>query len=224
MRSKRARCVFSAASRGSTRPPREEREPLRYLAGPAGVSGAAAGVDLRRSGDQLEVYVARGFVVVEPLRAARVASTRAEADYVLLRYAPDLDRSAVKPTAGEVVVAVDTSASGDEAERSLRTDIAEAVVRALSSGDRFALVTVDLTPRVVYPPRGLAPATEAEVGRALEQLAAVVRGGGRGPPTWGRCSTSRCSGCTAPRSRRWSTSATVCPRWASSTLRPWPNA
>ncbi|MBK6847679.1 MAG: FecR domain-containing protein [Proteobacteria bacterium] len=114
---------------------------------------------------------------VEPLRAARVASTRGEADYVMLRYAPDVDWSAVKPGPGEVVVAVDTSASGDEAERQLRTDIAEAVLRALSSGDRFALAAVDLNPRVVYPPSGLAPATEAEVGRALEQLAAVSRGG-----------------------------------------------
>ncbi|MBK8482266.1 MAG: VWA domain-containing protein [Proteobacteria bacterium] len=145
----------------------------------ARIEGRGAKVTMRRSGFRpqgdflLELVQAK----VAPLRAARVASSRGEADYVMLRYAPDLDWNAVKAPDGDVVVVVDTSASGDDAERQLRADIAEAVLRALSAGDHFALIAVDLTPRVVYPPQGLAQANDGEVGRALDRLAAVVRGG-----------------------------------------------
>jgi len=108
-----------------------------------------------------------------PVRAWRFAAGGDQADYVMLRYVPDHDVTfASLPAAkGELVVVVDTSAGGDETERAERTAAAEGILRALSDEDRFALVTLDVRPTVVYPKEGLAQATEAEVAKALEKLA-----------------------------------------------------
>ena len=136
-------------------------------------------VTVRRSG-----YKPQGDFLLEmtakksaPLRAVRVKSSRNEADYVMLRYSPDIKWEQMKKVPGHVVVVVDTSAGGDSAGRQLRTDVAEAILRALSTSDRFALVAVDLKPRVLFPSSGLAPADEANIGKALEQLSGVRSGG-----------------------------------------------
>jgi tetratricopeptide (TPR) repeat protein len=136
-------------------------------------------VSMRRSGfnPQGDFLLEMAVKESEPLRAMRVESGRAEAAYVALRYMPDVDWSQVKQIQGNVVVVVDTSAGGDDADRQLRSDVAEAILRALSTGDRFALMAADLKPRVLYPRSGLAKADEANVGRGLEALSAVSRGG-----------------------------------------------
>jgi Ca-activated chloride channel family protein len=59
----------------------------------------------------------------------------------------------------------------------VRADAVEAVLRALSAGDRFAVVAADLNPRVVYPAEGLAPADEKNVSKAIEKLAEVPSAG-----------------------------------------------
>jgi len=113
----------------------------------------------------------------EPMRAMRFSSGRDEADYVMLRYSPEVDWSKQKEVPGDVVVVLDTSAGGDDAERQVRSDAVEAILRALSEGDRFAVVATDLKPRVLYPAKGLAKASEAEVSSAVESLAEVSSSG-----------------------------------------------
>ena len=129
----------------------------------------------RPQGDFLLEMVGRSGV--EPLRAMRVNSSRAEAAYVMLRYTPDVAWDELKKVPGRVVVVVDTSAGGDDADRQLRSDVAEAILRGLSTDDKFALVAVDLTPRVLFPQGGLVPADEANIGKALEVLSGVRRAG-----------------------------------------------
>ena len=136
-------------------------------------------VSVRRSG-----YKPQGDFLLEltskadkPLRGVRVKSARNEAAYVMVRYTPDLKWEQMKKVAGHVVVVVDTSAGGDMATRQLRTDVAEAILRALSTSDKFALVAVDLTPRVLYPSEGMVAADEAGIGKALERLSSVHSGG-----------------------------------------------
>ncbi len=114
---------------------------------------------------------------VDPLRVVRYSSGRNEADFVMLRYAPDVDWAAVKEVPGDVVVVLDTSAGGGETERQIRSDAAEAILRALSDGDRFAVVASDLTPRVVFPDTGLINATEENVSLATEKLSEVSSAG-----------------------------------------------
>jgi len=114
---------------------------------------------------------------IDPLRAYRFASGYREADYVMLRYAPEVDWDAMTEVPGDVVLVVDTSAGGGEAERQVRAGVAEAVLRALSSGDRFAVVSADLEPRVIYPDEGLAPADDEHVGAAMEALAGIRAAG-----------------------------------------------
>jgi Ca-activated chloride channel family protein len=145
----------------------------------ARVEQEGARVTMRRSG-----FKPQGDFLLEmteqkprPLLAARVQSSRGEAAYVMLRYMPQIDWSALKKVPGNVVVVVDTSAGGDDADRRLRADVAEAILSALSDADRFALVAADLMPRVVYPDKGLATADSGSVARALEQLSTVTRGG-----------------------------------------------
>ncbi len=136
-------------------------------------------VSMRRSG-----YVPRADFQLElvskaarpPVSAWRFQAGVDQADYVMLRYAPDED-VAKAPADADVVLVVDTSAGGDEGARQLRVAAAEGALRALSDGDHFALVALDVAASVVYPPEGLAPATEAEIGRALERLSDHAVGG-----------------------------------------------
>jgi Ca-activated chloride channel homolog len=130
-------------------------------------------VSMRRSG-----YVPQADFQLEmaptlpspPVRAWRFAAGSDQADYVMMRYVPEVNFGSLPPAKGEVVVVVDTSAGGDESERAERTAAAEGILRALSDEDRFALIALDVTPTVVYPKEGLALATDAEVAKALEKL------------------------------------------------------
>jgi len=129
-------------------------------------------VSMRRSG-----YVPRADFQIEitgastkPVRAWRFEPGPNQADYLMLRWVPDMDFAKMPAPKGEVVVVVDSSAGGDEAARQLRVAAAEGVLRALSDDDRFALVALDVTPTVVYPAQGLAQATAADIAKALEKL------------------------------------------------------
>lgn len=136
-------------------------------------------VTMRRSGYvpqadfQLEITPPKQ----QPLRAWRFAAGADQADYVMLRYAPDVDFAALPAQKGAVVVVVDTSASGDETARQLRVAEAEAILRALSDEDQFALVSVDVSTVVLYPQKGLAPATDADIAAALARLSEHATGG-----------------------------------------------
>ncbi|HEU4412777.1 MAG TPA: VIT domain-containing protein [Polyangiaceae bacterium] len=137
-------------------------------------------VSMRRSG-----YVPRADFQLElvdkkpkpAVSAWRFQAGVDQADYVMLRYAPGEDFSKRAPASADVVLVVDTSAGGDEGARQLRVAAAEGALRALSDGDHFALVALDVAPVVVYPAEGLAPASEAEIGRALEKLSDHAVGG-----------------------------------------------
>ncbi|MGZ3477215.1 MAG: VIT domain-containing protein, partial [Polyangiales bacterium] len=146
----------------------------------ATVDGTGRHISMRRSG-----YVPRADFQIEitgnkpksPVRAWRFEAGANQADYLMLRYVPDLDFAKLPAAKGEVVVVVDTSAGGDESSRALRIAAAEGVLRALADDDRFALVALDVTPKVVYPAAGLAPATEGDIAKALEKLSDQGVGG-----------------------------------------------
>jgi tetratricopeptide (TPR) repeat protein len=112
-----------------------------------------------------------------PLSVSRFKGDGESADYVMVRYTPDLDWKGVKQQRGDVVVVVDTSAAGDESARQLKTATAEAILRALSDEDRFALVALDVRPKVLHPKEGMAAANEGEIAKALEALAGHPAGG-----------------------------------------------
>lgn len=146
----------------------------------ARVEGNGRSVTMRRSG-----YTPRADFQLEatlPERRPALAVSRHKADgesadYVMVRYTPDLDWKGVKQQRGDVVVVVDTSAAGDESSRQLKTATAEAILRALSDDDRFALVALDVRPTVLHPKEGMAAASEGEIAKALEALAGHTAGG-----------------------------------------------
>ena len=139
-------------------------------------------VTMRRSG-----YVPRADFQLELTRkpdaeheAMRLAALDPGGDqgrFVMLRWAPDLQLDAATVPAGEVVVVVDTSAAGDPSEYLARVAVAEALLRSLSAGDRFAVMSADLTAQVLHPSEGLAEASDEAIGSALEQLARHATGG-----------------------------------------------
>lgn len=137
-------------------------------------------VTLRRSG-----FLPRSDFVLEarlnrkiaPLRLFRFSPGEDAADYVLLRYVPDVDWPKIAQPRGEVVLVVDTSAGGDDAARSLQAASARAILRSLSEGDRFALMALDVRPLVLFPAEGLAPASEENISAALKRLAEHPEGG-----------------------------------------------
>ena len=137
-------------------------------------------VTVRRSG-----YVPRAPFQLEaslkearsPMSVARFASGGDSADYVLARYTPDVDWAGARSSRADVVVVVDTSGAGDESSRGLKVGVAEAILRALGAEDRFALVSVDVQPKVLYPKDGLSPATPEFVSQALQRLAEHSNGG-----------------------------------------------
>lgn len=137
-------------------------------------------VTMRRSGYTPRAAFQLEATLVEarpPLTVARFSAGGESADYLLARYTPDVDWESVKGQRGDVVVVVDTSAAGDEASRQLKTATAEAILRALSDSDRFALVSLDVKPTVLHPQKGLAKAADSEISRALEALAEHAAGG-----------------------------------------------
>ncbi len=137
-------------------------------------------ITMRRSGFkpladfQLE---ARLRTPVAPMRVSRFVAGGDSADYVMARFVPDVDWTAIEVQKVEVVVVVDTSGGGDDSSRQLKTATAEAVLRALSADDRFALVALDVKPTVLHPAEGLAAASEPEITSALERLADRLPGG-----------------------------------------------
>ncbi len=137
-------------------------------------------VTMRRSGFtpradfQLE---AKLHTPVPPLRVSRYATGPNSADYVMVRYTPDIAWHDYKNAAADVVVVVDTSAAGDETSRHFKMATAEAILRALSDEDRFALVSLDVESKVLHPMEGLAPVAEDEITAALESLADHSTGG-----------------------------------------------
>jgi ferric-dicitrate binding protein FerR (iron transport regulator) len=137
-------------------------------------------VTMRRSG-----YTPRADFQVEaeikqqaaPFRVSRYSAGRDLADYVMARYTPDIDWGKLKEQPGDLVVVVDTSASADDAARAQKSAAAEAVLRALSPQDHFALVALDTQPTVLHPKEGLAAAESKEIAVALERLAEHRSGG-----------------------------------------------
>lgn len=113
----------------------------------------------------------------DPVRLSVIEPGSDQARYVMLRYVPDLDFEQVAVPKGEVVVVVDTSAAGDHSEFETRLAVAEALLRSLSEGDRFAVMSADVTAEVLYPSDGLVEATPAEITKALERLAQRSPGG-----------------------------------------------
>ena len=137
-------------------------------------------VTMRRSGFTPQVdflLEARLRDLPPPVRVARFSAGAERADFVMLRYVPDLEFAAAPQQPGAVVVVVDTSAGSDDSTRQLEVAAAEAILRALAESDRFALMALDVRPKVLHPATGLAAATEAEVGKARELLAAHAPGG-----------------------------------------------
>jgi Ca-activated chloride channel homolog len=114
---------------------------------------------------------------IEPLRAMRFSTGKNEADYVMLRYAPEVEWNKLDKVPGDVVVVLDTSAGGDESDRQVKADAVEAILRALSSGDHFAVVAADLIPRVIFPAQGMAKADEQNVSAAVEKLSEIASAG-----------------------------------------------
>ncbi len=112
-----------------------------------------------------------------PLRISRFKAGGETADYLMARYTPDIDWNSAEQPQADVVVVVDTSAAGDEASRQLRAQTAEAILRAMSESDHFALVSVDVRPTVLHPKEGLAAANDKEIAKALEALAEHSSGG-----------------------------------------------
>jgi Ca-activated chloride channel homolog len=154
--------------------------------GEARVEDGGKRVTMRRSG-----YTPRADFQLEltrkpgqerpPLRLSMLDPGGDQARYVMVRYTPDVDFEAVTMPRGEVVVVVDTSAAGDPAEYQTRLAVTEALLRSLSEGDRFAVMSADVRAEVIYPTpgaaEGLADAGPQAVSEALERLAAHGTGG-----------------------------------------------
>jgi Ca-activated chloride channel family protein len=114
---------------------------------------------------------------VPSLRLSQYEGGTDQARFVMLRWLPDLDFSKYPPPRADVVVVVDTSAFGDDAEHRSRIAVAEALLRSLSSEDHFALMAADLTAEVLYPAEGLSSATPESITEALEILSKHRPGG-----------------------------------------------
>jgi len=112
-----------------------------------------------------------------PLQLAMLDPGGDQARYAMVRYSPDVAFEDVTMPRGEVVVVVDTSAAGDPSEYQTRLAVTEALLRSLSEGDRFAVMSADVRAEVIYPDDGLADAGPEAVSEALERLAAHGTGG-----------------------------------------------
>ncbi len=112
-----------------------------------------------------------------PLRLSEYQAGADQARFIMLRWLPDIDFEALPTPRADVVVVVDTSAFGDDAEHQSRLAVAEALLRSLSSEDRFAVIAADLNADVLYPAEGLEQATTASIDAALEALDSHRHGG-----------------------------------------------
>ena len=153
--------------------------PLATLAD-AVIEDGGRRVSMRRSGYEPRAdFQLEGTIRTQraPFRVSRFAAGEDRADYVMARYVPDVNWSEQKDLPGDLVVVVDTSASADEAARQQKSAAAEAILRAMSPSDHFALIALDSTPTILYPKDGLADASEKEIAVALERLAEHATGG-----------------------------------------------
>src|SRR5690606_17759576 len=158
-----------------------ERHTIATL-GEARVEDGGRRVTMRRSG-----YTPRADFQLEltrtpgqerpPLRLSMLDPGGDQARYVMVRYAPDVAFEELTMPRGEVVVVVDTSAAGDPSEYQTRLAVTEALLRSLSEGDRFAVMSADVKAEALYPEEGLADAGPQAVSEALERLAAHGTGG-----------------------------------------------
>jgi tetratricopeptide (TPR) repeat protein len=112
-----------------------------------------------------------------PLRLNEVDPGSDQARFIMLRYTPDLDFDKAEAPRGDVVVVVDTSAAGDASEHQTKLAVAEALLRSLSAGDRFAIMSADVSAQVLYPETELADATPDAISDALERVAQHGTGG-----------------------------------------------
>lgn len=148
----------------------------------ARVEGEGRRVTMRRSGYvpranfELELSRKDG-KPAEPLRLNVVDPGGDQASYVMVRWVPDLDFDAAKAPSGDVVVVVDTSAAGDASEHHTKLAVAEALLHSLSEGDRFAVMSADLTATVLYPDEGLASADKDNIASAMEKASGHGTGG-----------------------------------------------
>jgi Ca-activated chloride channel homolog len=153
--------------------------PLATLAD-AVIEDGGRRVSMRRSGYEPRAdFQLEGTIRAQraPFRVSRFAAGSDRADYVMARYVPDVNWAEQKDLPGDLVVVVDTSASADEAARQQKSAAAEAILRAMSPSDHFALIALDSTPTILYPKDGLADASEKEIAVALERLAEHSTGG-----------------------------------------------
>ncbi|MBI2567854.1 MAG: hypothetical protein HYV63_12555 [Candidatus Schekmanbacteria bacterium] len=137
-------------------------------------------VSMRRSGftPQADFLLEATYKTPPPaIRVARAASGSDTADYVMVRYTPDMSWEAATAPGLTVAVVVDTSAGGSTPARQQRTALAEAILRSLSAQDRFCLVALDVEATVLHPAAGVAAATDEEISRALEALTDHGNGG-----------------------------------------------
>jgi tetratricopeptide (TPR) repeat protein/Mg-chelatase subunit ChlD len=137
-------------------------------------------VTIRRSGYTPRAPFQLEATLREPrpaLSVARFASGAESADYLLARYTPDFDWSRARAARADIVVVVDTSGGGDESSRGLKVRVAEAILRALGGDDHFALMSLDVMPKVLFPAAGLAEAKPEAVSLALQNLAEHATGG-----------------------------------------------
>jgi Ca-activated chloride channel family protein len=151
----------------------------------ARVEGENNRVTMRRSGFtpradfELELTRKDGQPEGEPpsLRVNVYEPGADQADYVMLRWIPDIEFAAAAVPKGEIVVVVDTSAGSDPGEHQTKLAVAEALLRSLSADDEFVLVGADLDAEVLYPEEGMAKATPESISAALERLAKRKAGG-----------------------------------------------
>jgi len=137
-------------------------------------------VTMRRSGytPQVDFQLEAALPEREPaVRVSRFGTGGESADYLMARYTPDVDWAGATPPRADVVLVVDTSAGSDEATQRLQRTVTESILRSLSKDDRFTLVALDVTPRVLYPKEGLAAAEATHIAPALEALAERGTGG-----------------------------------------------
>ncbi|WP_437276737.1 VIT domain-containing protein [Sorangium sp. So ce375] len=137
-------------------------------------------VSMRRSGYEPRAdFQLEASVKAKPsaLRVSRFAAGQDRADYVMARYVPDVDWTELKELPADLVVVVDTSASADESARQQKAAAAEAILRAMSPSDHFALIALDSAPAVLHPKDGLAEASDKEISAALTRLAEHATGG-----------------------------------------------
>ena len=132
------------------------------------------------------------------LRMSRFETGDEGADYVMMRYTPQVEWAGALQPRADVVVVVDTSAAADEATRHLQSTLTESILRSLSPEDRFTLLALDVVPRVLHPAEGLAEASDGQIATALEVLAGHAPGGASDLASFFEVALSRVHDATQP--------------------------